>query len=57
MLVLVLMSMLMTHTSLHFLVLSFVLACGYVASEDRAVKFDVKTWMKTKQIAWLERAT
>ena len=35
---LVLMSMLMAHTSLHFFVLSFVLACAYarVASEDQA---------------------
>ena len=35
--VLVLQSMLISHTSLHFFVLSFVLACAYVASGERTL--------------------
>ena len=35
--VLVLQSMLMSHTSLHFFVLSFVLACAYIASEEQTL--------------------
>ena len=36
---LVLMSMLMSHASEDFLVLSFVLACAYIASENQALDY------------------